>query len=43
MRIHIDARIMDIRTDVMSCTGATDTKSRARSSDKNKAPDISGA
>ena len=42
--IHTHAHIMDIRTDVMSCTGTTDTKSRrARSSDKNEAPVISGA
>jgi hypothetical protein len=27
LRIHTDARIMDIRIGVMSCTGATDTKS----------------
>ena len=44
MRIHIDARTMDIRTGGMSCTGVTDTESgRPRPPTKNKAPDISGA
>ena len=43
MRIHIDARIMDIRTGGMSCTGVTDTKSGVPDLlTKNKAPGIPG-
>jgi len=43
MGIHTDARIMDTRTGGMLCTGVTDTKFRARLSDKNKSPGQAGA
>jgi len=42
MGIHTDARITDIRTGGMLCTGVTDTSLNAGLSDKNKAPDSPG-